>query len=153
MGYQATVIGGSLNLRSQPSTSFTSLASIPNGTKLSVTPLETPTDWRRTYYNQKLGYVMKQYLNISTAKDDQVDACIYFGPTNLKEGSKGEYVVKLQNFLNLYNHANIDQDGIFGSATEQAVKDYQSSCNLTADGIVGAATKVVMWGEKEYERR
>ncbi len=31
-------------------------------------------------------------------------------------------------------------DGIFGSATAQAVKDYQKKHALTADGIVGCAT-------------
>lgn len=150
MGYKATVIGGSLNLRSEPDTSSTRLDSIPNGTELSVIAYEAPIAWRLTYYDQKLGYVMAQYLNISNDPDYQVDACMYFGPVNLSEGSQGDYVWTLQNFLNLYDHADITQDGDFGPATKNAVIHYQQTRSLEADGVVGPATKLKMWMEKEF---
>ena len=56
-------------------------------------------------------------------------------------GSNGSDVEKLQELLN-QNGANITVDGIFGSQTQQAVKDYQQANNLTVDGIAGDQT----WG-------
>lgn len=52
----------------------------------------------------------------------------------LKKGSKGDQVKLLQQCLNL------EQDGIFGSVTEEAVKKFQSEHSLAPDGIVGVAT-------------
>ena len=56
-------------------------------------------------------------------------------------GSQGDDVKELQELLNK-NGANLTVDGIYGSQTQQAVKDYQKSKNLAVDGIVGDET----WG-------
>jgi peptidoglycan hydrolase-like protein with peptidoglycan-binding domain len=56
-------------------------------------------------------------------------------------GSKGSDVTELQKLLNK-NGATLDEDGIFGNNTKQAVKDYQQKNGLAADGIVGNNT----WG-------
>ena len=53
---------------------------------------------------------------------------------NLKFGSKGEDVKKLQSYLNLY------ADGIFGKMTEESVKQFQKDNGLVPDGIVGTKT-------------
>ena len=58
----------------------------------------------------------------------------------LKVGSKGDYVKKLQQFLqdkNIY-HGKID--GIFGPITKQAVIEWQGYCEIVKDGIVGPCT-------------
>lgn len=55
-------------------------------------------------------------------------------PGTLSLGSKGDDVKKIQTAL------KIEADGVFGSQTEQAVKDFQQKNNLRVDGIVGAAT-------------
>ena len=55
--------------------------------------------------------------------------------------SDKETVKKLQELLN-NNGAKLTVDGIFGSQTQQAVKDYQKANNLAVDGIVGNNT----WG-------
>lgn len=52
----------------------------------------------------------------------------------LKKGSRGESVKQLQSYLGLI------VDGIFGSATESAVKAYQKANGLYPDGIVGTKT-------------
>ena len=52
----------------------------------------------------------------------------------IKRGSRGADVKTLQTKLNLY------PDGIFGSLTEEAVKQFQREKGLTADGIVGDNT-------------
>ncbi|HYM59124.1 MAG TPA: peptidoglycan-binding protein [Solirubrobacteraceae bacterium] len=53
---------------------------------------------------------------------------------DLKRGSKGPRVAKLQRMLAL------QPDRIFGPGTRRAVKRFQRRHGLTADGIVGAAT-------------
>lgn len=60
---------------------------------------------------------------------------------NLGYGSSGDEVKKLQEILN-QNGYNLDVDGIFGTNTQSAVKDYQQKNNLAVDGIVGVNT----WG-------
>lgn len=54
--------------------------------------------------------------------------------TTLKLGSRGNEVKTLQSKLNLI------ADGIFGSITEEVVKDFQKKNGLTADGVVGPST-------------
>ncbi len=65
-------------------------------------------------------------------------------PTNtypiLREGSRGEDVVRLQQLLNKAGYNVGNADGIFGPATTTAVKAFQRDNGLTADGIVGPAT-------------
>lgn len=57
----------------------------------------------------------------------------------LNRGTRGADVVTLQHLLINKGYA-MTADGIFGSGTETAVKDFQAKNGLTADGIVGANT-------------
>ena len=52
----------------------------------------------------------------------------------LKKGSRGPDVKDLQEALGLV------ADGIFGSGTEAAVKEFQKENDLTVDGLVGRGT-------------
>ena len=54
--------------------------------------------------------------------------------TTIRKGSRGEDVATLQRKLKLI------ADGIFGSITDEAVRDFQKSHALTVDGIVGPKT-------------
>ncbi len=58
----------------------------------------------------------------------------------LKKGSKGQAVKDLQEALNTLGFDAGKVDGIFGPATERAVKKFQSSVGIDADGIVGRVT-------------
>lgn len=62
--------------------------------------------------------------------------------TTIRYGSSGDEVKKLQESLNSQGY-KLDVDGQFGSATQSAVRDYQSKNGLTVDGIVGDNT----WGK------
>jgi nucleoid-associated protein YgaU len=62
-------------------------------------------------------------------------------PPTLKKGSKGEAVKGLQNALRVRSH-HVGIDGIFGPATEAAVRQFQRDAGLAEDGIVGPDT----WG-------
>ncbi|UUN30294.1 glycoside hydrolase domain-containing protein [Streptomyces sp. FIT100] len=58
----------------------------------------------------------------------------------IQSGSTGEAVTRLQRALTAALGRTVAIDGVFGSGTAQAVRDYQSSRGLGADGIVGPAT-------------
>ena len=57
--------------------------------------------------------------------------------TTISLGSTGEGVEYLQRRLNGIGSASLVVDGIFGVATEEAVKKFQKYYGLTVDGIVG----------------
>lgn len=66
----------------------------------------------------------------------------------LKSGSSGSDVKKLQQSLvdAGYDVGSAGVDGIFGSATEAALKKYQQDNGLTADGIAGENTLGKLYG-------
>lgn len=65
---------------------------------------------------------------------------------NLKYGQVGADVAELQRRLSAKGH-KLTADGIFGKATEQAVKDFQAAAGLVVDGIAGAKTQQALQGE------
>ena len=62
--------------------------------------------------------------------------------SQLGYGSSGSDVEKLQNYLNQVGNYGLDVDGVYGSKTQAAVKDYQTKNSLAVDGIAGDET----WG-------
>ncbi|MFD7437309.1 glycoside hydrolase domain-containing protein [Streptomyces sp. NPDC059861] len=66
----------------------------------------------------------------------------------VQNGSTGEAVSRLQRALTAALGRTVGIDGIFGSGTAQAVRDYQSSRGLGVDGIVGPGT----WGALQSGR-
>lgn len=58
----------------------------------------------------------------------------------LKRGSGGVTVRTLQNLLRARGFDPGPSDGVFGPATEGAVRCFQTAAGLTVDGIVGPAT-------------
>ena len=58
----------------------------------------------------------------------------------LKKGSRGEEVKGLQNALRARSYDFVHVDGVFGSDTEEGVKQFQRERDLGADGIVGPKT-------------
>jgi hypothetical protein len=62
-------------------------------------------------------------------------------PTDLKIGMKGTAVKKLQLALTNLGYNTKGSDGIFGPATEAAVKKFQQAKKIKADGVVGPATQ------------
>lgn len=58
----------------------------------------------------------------------------------LKVGSKGEYVLSWQKFLNESGYICGLEDGIFGKNTKIAVMEFQKACGLKPDGIIGPKT-------------
>ena len=73
-------------------------------------------------------------------KDFGKPACSTGGFPTLKRGSVSNYVLIAQDDLNTLGYRTNGLDGIFGSATQNAVREYQRTRGLTVDGIVGCNT-------------
>jgi len=58
----------------------------------------------------------------------------------LSSGAIGSQVKAAQWLLNEHGYGVIAVDGVFGAATERAVKSFQSARGLSADGVIGART-------------
>lgn len=57
-----------------------------------------------------------------------------------KKGASGATVTEIQTRLKNWGYYSGEVDGMFGNATEKAVKYFQQKNGLTADGVVGAQT-------------
>lgn len=68
---------------------------------------------------------------------------------NLRRGSKGADVTKLQTALNALGYACGAADGIFGAKTEAAVRNFQRDHSLTVDGIAGKATQAALYAAED----
>ena len=90
------------------------------------------------------GVLWNQYLShlhgYILIEDFGTPACSSGGYPLLKRGSLSNYVLIAQDDLNTLGYRTGGLDGIFGAATQNAVRSYQSSVGLTADGIVGCNT-------------
>jgi len=69
-----------------------------------------------------------------------LESLLAAGPT-LRRGSSGQAVLELQGFLKVQGYRVGKVDGIFGTATEAAVRRFQVRQGLLADGVVGPATR------------
>lgn len=67
-------------------------------------------------------------------------------PRLLRRGSRGPEVAELQRILNAWypRTVNLAVDGVFGPATEAAVRMLQHRAGLVVDGIVGPRTRAVL---------
>lgn len=60
-----------------------------------------------------------------------------------KKGSRGDDVKKIQQALNQQGGYGLQEDGIYGDKTAEAVTQYQQKTGIGVDGIVGSET----WGK------
>jgi N-acetyl-anhydromuramyl-L-alanine amidase AmpD len=61
------------------------------------------------------------------------------GAITVRQGAEGNITYLIQAML-ICHSFNIDADGIFGQATENAIKEFQARNSLSADGICGRNT-------------
>lgn len=88
------------------------------------------------------GYVEPEYLTPTWVHFDRrtgTPACAAGYPV-LRLGSRGVYVLVLQDALNALGYTGGGLDGVFGRDTQNAVMRFQKDRGLTADGITGCLT-------------
>ena len=71
---------------------------------------------------------------------------------NLRRGSKGADVTRLQTAINAQGYDCGAADGIFGAATEKAVRAFQKDNGLAVDGIAGKATQEALYAAESVPR-
>lgn len=62
----------------------------------------------------------------------------------LKYGDRGKEVKEIQNYLIAQNLLHTAADGVYGSATVNAIKDFQAALGLEVDGVCGAETYKIL---------
>lgn len=92
-------------------------------------------------------YKMQSYGTAETGSETQGTQFVLTGG-NLQRGAKGENVKQLQEALNSLGGYNLKLDGMYGPATEAAVRSFQQSKGIRVDGIVGPQTTAAFGGQK-----
>ena len=62
----------------------------------------------------------------------------------LKYGDRGDGVKEIQTYLIAQNLLHAEADGVYGSSTVNAIKDFQEALGLEVDGICGALTYKIL---------
>lgn len=90
-----------------------------------------------------IGYRDPSLVFTQQETEEKIQELIFYnlGLDTLRLGQNNIYVKDLQKFLNNNLNAGLDEDGIFGRKTFEAVILYQKNNNLTPDGVVGPLTK------------
>ena len=89
------------------------------------------------------GYVEPVSLSPSWVHFDRrfgTPVCSSGGYPLIRQGSRGNYVCIAQDDLNTLGYRTGGLDGVFGTQTYNAVRNYQRSRGLTVDGIIGCNT-------------
>jgi 3D (Asp-Asp-Asp) domain-containing protein len=69
----------------------------------------------------------------------------------LVQGDSSDSVSQAQSVLDDKGYYDYEVDGIFGSITAAAVRDFQADEGLTVDGIIGPNTKAALYGESSSD--
>jgi general secretion pathway protein A len=71
--------------------------------------------------------------------------------TPLALGTRGPAVLALQSSLNAFGFDSVETTGVYGAATQDAVRQIQASTGLQVDGVVGKQTRMVLtsWSRDE----
>lgn len=152
----STSSGDALRLRAEANADSKQVGYIPNGNKIKSQKvvegesIGNITAWVLTedgifYDGYSQGYASGKYLTPTPQVDPDPEpqptpSKVVVELDTLSKGSTGGQVKTIQALLNGFIGSNLSIDGIFGSKTEQGVKDYQKSRGLTVDGVVGAET-------------
>ncbi len=101
---------------------------------------------KSTWYKLSYIYVAVKKLAELTSEGIQAPDVVSPTPTTvIRRGSTGEAVSLAQYLLNTAADyysvlAPVSVDGVFGSSTESAVRQFQSLRGITSDGVVGTNT-------------
>lgn len=96
--------------------------------------------YTRTAINKALQETLNKVYNAKLEVDGIVGKKTMSKIRNLKNGCSGDLVMILQAYLICNGFSTGGFDGVYGNATEKAVKTYQQENSLVSDGIAGPYT-------------
>ncbi len=103
----------------------------PTATPVNTMQTAAPTSTPTALTTPSATTTLPQTTTPAPTVDDRI---VY-----LKSGDKGDKVKELQISLNKFNYKLV-VDGVFGTFTDFAVKDFQRKVNILSDGIAGPET-------------
>ena len=133
--YRVSTRGGSLNVRSGPSTGYRVISTLASGTVVRGGAVSN--GWRAL---EPGGWVSSRYLANTGGGDDGGVPSSY-----LRRGSSGQAVTNLQNRLKVLGFYKAPVTGYYGIVTETAIKDFQASRNIQVNGIAGPQTQAALY--------
>lgn len=125
----------SVNIRSGPGTTYSRVGTLRNGEPVQTTgagyvngyvPINQP----------RSGWVSSSYLSSSMPSWWN-----RYGDVNMNDSS-GTVLEHFQHDLNEALNLDINENGVWGTQTRNAVKKLQAEAGLTVDGIAGTYTKL-----------
>lgn len=133
----STTTSDSVNLRQRASVRSTRLATVPNGATIEV--IKTSGDFLYISYKSRKGYVMSQYVNVPEqylpGESFKYDSEARVRYETLANGVSGSLVKTLQQALKELGFYSDKEDGVYGSGTIKAVKDFQTKNGYKATGV------------------
>jgi murein L,D-transpeptidase YcbB/YkuD len=126
---------------SSHSSHYSSSSYTPSSGSSSTPSYSTPSYSTPSYVRPSASATRRRSVakKSSTVYPQSVSAVYALGDRVLKLGDRGLDVTALQQLLISVNY-EITASGVFGLATNAAVKDFQAAHGLPADGVVGAQT-------------
>ncbi|MDD4080379.1 MAG: peptidoglycan-binding protein [Eubacteriales bacterium] len=157
--YTGTLNADKVFLRSRANTSSMYYDTLNKGEKVTIT--DTSGDFYKVSYKSFTGFVMKKFLDVSSAARKKLETPAYVSkyakvkyisglgdaPRETRSGSSGEDVEKLQRALQIKKHLNGNVDGKFGPTTEAAVRSYQRANKLSVTGRADSKTIQSLFGK------
>ena len=131
-----------LHLRLHASMYSTVLCDISVGTALTISNIVG--DWYEVSLGDQLGYVHKDYVELSTAKTMS---------TLLKPGMEGVAVADMQRALYSRGFFPGPVTGTYGDLTLAAVQAFQTEADLSANGIVDEDTLALLYGNNDIKTK
>ena len=132
--------GGGHSSHTSHSSHYSSSSYTPSSGSSSTSSYSTPSYSTPSYATPRAPATRRRTTSKTSTVYPQVTTTTYaLGDRVLKLGDRGVDVVALQQLLILANY-EITASGVFGLATNAAVKDFQTAQGLPADGVVGAQT-------------
>ena len=149
----STITKDSVNLRQTASTSAKKLATIPSGAVITVQ--QVSGSWAQVTYNNQTGWVVKDYIKLASIITTNPDSGATMNPTEqddgyqlLQSGADGNHVTALQEALIELGFLRGTADGIYGSATAQAVMAFQRANSYPVNGYADANLQALIFNGK-----
>ncbi len=149
-----TVTTADVRLRETASTSGRKLLTIPDGATVTVHAVSG--SWVNVTYGGKTGWCYKDYVRLldNPAPTANVSAGVVNSTyLTLQSGADSDHVIALQEALIELGFLRATADGVYGSATAQAVMAFQRENDLPLTGVADPNLQALLYMGKPVDYR